>query len=368
MKCSLLPLSLAGPGNQFCGIKESLIIAETLKLPLILPKVIPHYTIREHSRKAYDFDELFDVEYLSNVCSSKLFVDILPASCASNENRHPILMRSDPVSTAQAFEYYDYYLSAMALRDDVKQFDYSSYKTSLLRTRKDIRDFAELHNITEKHTSLVGVFNNVKIGGINKFSDNLACSKNHCLNCKPNPEFESIYSVIQSSFQFSKFIRDIGDRYIQKVFKDREFNAFHMRVSDLTTGRKFIDCYNGLTEEKVFDILMSTQDMDGLQSSDIFIAAPPQLKQVKDLKIFCKSSINFYHNPDVDPFISSLIEQYICSKSKRFIRSYTNTPDQPRKKHTRSSWSELVEGMRIRDNYGERKSITFDDLIYIVDY
>jgi len=368
VKSSLLPLSLAGPGNQFCGIKESLIIAEILKLPLILPKIIPHYTIRKFSQKAYDFDELFDVEYLSNICSSKLSIDILPTSYASRKSRHPIMMRSDPASKAQAMEYYDYYLSAMALKDDIKDFDHSSYKTSLFRSQKDVRDFAELHNIFAKHTTLVGVFNNVKIGGINNFSDNLACSKNHCLNCKPNPEFEPIYEVVQSSFQFSKFIRDAGDRYIQKVFKDREFNAFHMRVSDITKGRTFIDCYNGFAEKKVFDILMSTQDVDGLLRSDIFIAAPPQLKQVKDLKIFDKNSINFYHNPDVDPFISSLIEQYICSKSKRFIRSYTNTPDQPRKNHTRSSWSELVEGMRIHDNQGARKSITFDDLIYIVNY
>ena len=99
MKSSLLPLSLAGPGNQFCGIKEGLVVAQILDLPMVVPRIIPHFTTRAKSRTSYSFDETFDFDFFVDNCSSLLDVNILPSEFASSTSRKLVLMRSDERST-----------------------------------------------------------------------------------------------------------------------------------------------------------------------------------------------------------------------------------------------------------------------------
>jgi hypothetical protein len=93
------------------------------------------------------------------------------------------------------------------------------------------------------------------------------------------------------------------------------------------------------------------------------LATPPQLfTAVSDLTLFGRGRQRVYADPDVDPHLSAMVEQYICTRAKIFVRSYTNTPDVPRKAHTRSSWAELVEGMR-----GDRSlNFTIDDEIRLL--
>ena len=364
MKSSLLPLSLAGPGNQFCGIKEGLIIAHILNLPMIVPSVIPHFTTRTKSRASYSFEDTFDFDFFVDNCSSMLNVNILSSEFASEISRRLVLMRSDELSTKQALEYYNYFADAMNLVDSADHLNSRDNGCGFLRTQSDVHQFAAKHFMDDSHTSLIGIFNSIKLGGIKLGDDLSICAKNHCLNCGPSEEFSGIYSKVQATFRFSRWIRDFGDRYIERIFDGRPFNAFHLRICDVPRGRKFEDCYSGFTENQVVDILMNLQEEDQLRSSDIFIASPPQLfDKVSGLTKLLDRPFNFFSSSSLDAYQSSLVEQYICTKSHRFVRSYTNTPDQPRKAHTRSSWAELVEGMRIAD-LGERASIAFDDLVH----
>ena len=325
MKSSLLPLSLAGPGNQFCGIKEGLVMAQILDLPMVVPRIIPHFTTRAKSRTSYSFDETFDFDFFVDNCSSLLDVNILPSEFASSTSRKLVLMRSDERSTKQALEYYSYFEKEMNLVDSAGELNCHDNGCGFLRNKSDVHQFAIKNSMKNSHTSLVGVFNSIKLGGINLSSRSPACAKNHCLNCSPNDEFLDIYIKVQQSLRFSQWIRDFGDRYIETVFGGRPFNAFHLRICDVPRGRKFEDCYSGYTENRVVDILLNLQEADQLCSSDIFIASPPQLfDKVSGLTTLLDQPFNFFSSSSLDAYQSSLVEQYICTRAYRFIRSYTN--------------------------------------------
>lgn len=351
----LFGMSLAGPGNQYCGLKESLIIAHILKCDLILPVFIPHGTVRNNSRSSYNFTETFDEKYFIDMCHKELNVKVIP--CPNILDSYEIVnIRGDTNSKNQALEYLNFYKKEMKLSVDTSKIkDIPAFFDSPESIKKWYQKTSR-----ENITIILGIFNSIKLGGINTSSKNV-CTKNHCINCSPNLLFYDIYNKVNKVFKFSKIITDIGDKFISDNYGKRPFLAFHLRICDLPRNRTFAECYSGYTQEQVKNALINICSKYNINQNDIFLATPPQLfTSVRDLKEFKKGIFKTYNVTVLDGHLSGLVEQYICSISKVFVRSYTNMPDVARKPHDRSSWAELVDGIRRSNNL----TITIDDFIH----
>ena len=364
----LLPLSQAGPGNQYCGLKEGLILANILGLDLVPPVFIPHGTVRKTSKSYYDFAETFDFPYFLDACKRHLDVTVVPYETAREtfndpDSTVPVMIRKEGSSRSQALEYYEFYREIMNLAPQEHDFRFFPAAGQFMRTREDVFHWYETIGMGKKPSLLItGLFNSVKLGGINRSGNPQPCSKNHCLNCVPNSAFDDIYQRVNKTLQFSPLIKQLGDEYIEKNFSGREFIGFHLRICDLPRNRKFADCYSGYSEDTVWSSIAKCCENFGVRADDVFLATPPQLfTAVSDLSLFTRDRVNTYENPDVDSHLGGMIEQYICTQAKVFLRSYTNTPDEPKKAHTRSSWAELVEGMRGEDK--RDSNFTIDDWI-----
>ena len=72
----ILPILICGSGNQFVGLKETIIIAKKLNRKLILPDFIPHGTIRNKSNISYTFDTTFDIDKLKSIVDVKYVNEI----------------------------------------------------------------------------------------------------------------------------------------------------------------------------------------------------------------------------------------------------------------------------------------------------
>jgi hypothetical protein len=364
---AILPLSLAGPGNQFCGIKEALLIAHVLKMDVALPRVIPHGTIRNKAESSYGFDETFDLERFRLACSQELDVNVIELTADTHFLN--IMMRGDEASRNQAVQYFELHNKALGLREDNLQSLADTPNARMLTSVAEIEAWGDaitqLSGFEEAQViSLIGIFNSIKLGGINTESDAAPCNKNHCLNCPPNAELADIHDRVNQCFRFSKSISDVGDQLIHRLFGDHAFAAFHLRICDLPQNRTFKECYSGYTEEEVVSAVHRITAAASVDTANVFLAAPPQLfTAVNDLGLVNDGRLFKTASEDVaeDPYYASLVEQYVCSKASVFIRSYTNTPDIERKRHTRSSWSELVEGIRRSD--GNNANLTIDDEI-----
>ena len=364
---ALLPLSLAGPGNQYCGIKEALVLAHLLKMDIALPRVIPHGAIRQRSKLSHSFDDTFNLDRFRQHCLEELGVGV--AEISASDKFHNIMMRTDDSSRKQALQYLALHQQAMEIPPHNFEVLHDTPIPKMLSSVKDIQEWGKAIGNqpgveNAEIISLVGIFNSIKLGGINENSDAAPCNKNHCLNCPPNPELSQIYETVNSCFCFSSSIANIGDQFVRERFGERPFVAFHLRICDLPRNRTFRECYSGYTEEQVVAAVARIGTTAGVGAGDAFLAAPPQLfNTVSDLHLV-NNNQHFKIAPnddELDPYYASLIEQYICSQASVFIRSYTNTPDVERKPHTRSSWSELVEG--IRRSEGNYENVTIDDEI-----
>ena len=364
---ALLPLSLAGPGNQYCGIKEALVLAHLLEMDIALPRIIPHGTIRNRSKLSHEFGDTFNLDLFKRHCVEELRVGVVEVS--ASDNFHNIMMRTDDTSRKQAMQYLALHQQAMEIQAHAFETLHNTPILKMLSSVKEIQEWGRaignqpgIENA--QIVSLVGIFNSIKLGGINENSDAAPCNKNHCLNCPPNTELSKIYETINNCFRFSSSIANIGDQFIRERFGERSFVAFHLRICDLPRNRTFQECYSGYTEEQVVAAVANIATTAGVGAGDAFLAAPPQLfNAVSDLHLVndhqqFKVATN---DDELDPYYASLIEQYICSEASVFIRSYTNTPDVERKQHTRSSWSELVEG--IRRSEGNYETVTIDNEI-----
>lgn len=365
---AFLPLSLAGPGNQYCGIKEALVMAHVLDMDIALPRIIPHGTTRSKAEFSYGFDDTFDIEKFRLNCATKLginVVEFVPTDASIN-----LMMRSDDASKKQALDYLELHRQALSAPEDHFKYVLETPNPRMLKSIAEIEEWggavSRFPGFDEAQTlSLVGIFNSIKLGGINTHSEASPCNKNHCLNCPPNQELSGIYDQVNQCFQFNRRVRDIGDDLIQRHFGDRPYVAFHLRICDVPKNRTFKECYSGYTEEEVASAVSRISSAAGVSEADVFLASPPQLfSSVSDLHLindgqFFKTAARDVGN---DPYYASLVEQYVCSKATVFIRSYTNTPDTERKRHTRSSWSELVEGIRRCDTGSQ--NITIDDAIH----
>lgn len=366
-KCSLLPLSLAGPGNQYCGLKEGIIMAAQLGTDIIMPPFIPHGTIRKDSRSHYLFEETFDVEQFQRECRKQFGIEALSLQevtwqLQSVETFYAAMMRRDEASTRQALEYLGFYRQVFPDLPDDEQVGPHAERV-FLRDPNDIQQWYEGLPIEPgKLIIAVGIFNSLKLGGIDRASANEPCTKNHCLNCPPNPAFDDLYQKVDHCLAFSRGIREIGDRYIEAEFGDQDFLSFHLRICDIPRQRSFEECYSGYTENVVEEALWRYCDEYNIDRDKLFVAAPPQLfTAVSNLERFKQSRYRRFFQDGLDPHIAGMVEQYICTRSEVFIRSYTNTPDQARKAHSRSSWAELVEGMR--RSQGKTRNFTLDDKI-----
>ena len=366
-KKALLPLSLAGPGNQFCGIKEALVLAHLLEMDIALPKIIPHGTIRNRSKLSHAFDDTFNLDTFRQRCLAELGVGVTEVS--TSDNFHNIMMRTDDTSRKQAMQYLELHRQAMEIPSHSFEILHDTPLPNMLSSVEEIQEWGhairgQLGIENAQIVSLIGIFNSIKLGGINENSDAAPCNKNHCLNCPPSAELSKIYEAVNNCFRFSSWIVNTGDQFIREQFGGRSFIGFHLRICDLPRNRTFQECYSGYTEEQVVAAVARIGTTAGVGAGDTFLAAPPQLFNAVSNLHLVNDHQHFKiatNDDELDPYYASLIEQYICSEASVFIRSYTNTPDIERKQHTRSSWSELVEG--IRRSEGNYKNVTIDDEI-----
>ena len=323
---ALLPLSLAGPGNQYCGIKEALVLAHLLEMDIALPRIIPHGTIRKRSKLSHAFDDTFNLDRFRHRCREELGVGVVEVS--ASDKFHNIMMRTDDSSRKQAMQYLALHQQAMEMPPRAFETLHDTPIPKMLSSVKEIQEWGkaignQLGVENAQIISLVGIFNSIKLGGINENSEAAPCNKNHCLNCPPNPELSEIYETVNKCFWFSSSIANIGDQFIQERFGDRAFVAFHLRICDLPRNRTFQECYSGYTEEQVVAAVARISTNASVGAGDAFLAAPPQLfNDVSDLHLVNNHQhFKIATNDDeLDPYYASLIEQYICSKASVFIK------------------------------------------------
>lgn len=368
MTHALLPLSLAGPGNQYCGLKEAVIMARVLGRSLVLPHIIPHYTIRGSSKSHYLFAETFDEPVFIERCGSLMGLEVIPwaeykQKWPHTEQISAVNIRKDEVSQRQAMEYFGLYRDEMGFPLMDEEVQESLSPRAILDSPEAIVHWYETVCDSDPELLVIaGLFNNLKLGGINRITEQAACLKNHCLNCRPSPAFDEMYQLANLAFRLNAEVARAGESYIAKRFQERPFLSFHLRICDIPKKRSFSECYAGYSEIQLQRALARVTSKFSIQANDVFLAAPPQLfSEVRDLKVFTRENMHTLDSPAYDPYFAALVEQYICMRSRVFLRSYTNTPDQPLKPHSRSSYSELIEGMRRGDP--AKPSFTVDDFI-----
>ena len=367
-KKALLPLSLAGPGNQYCGIKEAIILARVLDRSLVLPYIIPHYTIRERSRAYYTIAETFDEHLLIERCRDLMNLEVIPwseyrSNWPTSGQITAVNIRKDQTSIAQAMGYVERYRDVMGFALSKEEVLKSRSPGAILDSAESIQKWYQTVADGDPELLVIaGLFNSLKLGGMNRSSVQGPCLKNQCLSCRPSPEFDEIYQQVNLAFRINRNIAEIGDDFILRTFQDRPFLAFHLRICDLPHNRSFPECYGNYTEDQISAALGAACRRYQIDPEDVFLAAPPQLfSAVSGLQIFTRENMRTFYSSKGDPYIASLAEQYICMRSKVFLRSRTNTPELPRKAHTRSSYAVLIEGVRLGDP--TRFNFTVDEFV-----
>ena len=297
---TLIPCD-SGPGNQIIGIKECIILSKLLNRICIIPPIREHYL--KSNTTFYNFDDIFTLN-LSNIIvdskESKILNDI------DNNKRYCI---------------HGKYFNEKLRHEQI--IDSKTNNEILLKCRKIKNDtnLSELKNISDNLIIIKHLFNNVYINesGINgDFYSNF------------NNNFIDIYTEICSNWDYSDYIKNIGNKYIKKTFGNLNYVSVHIRLPDIMN--KTIDKYtnNEYTNNKIVEIIFN-------------------LKTEKDKPIFIASNnINYLKKIgvrgnfiDINNKYNSFIEQYICVMSDDFYylnleNTRFNSPN------NRSTWTSFV--------------------------
>ncbi len=321
----LLPTFLAGPGNQYVGLKEAVLMARHLERTLVLPRFVAHFTVRAQSpRLYYDFDETFDRAALARVCP---VIDVAELEARPERVHH--IRKAGQKDQAQAQEYLSYYADStdLSLTDLPAHFLQRRYIHGA-------EDFAELSALDDEVLTVCGVFNNVRLS---------TCIKNHCVRCAPSPAFAEEYAQISTGFARAPHIRDAAKAFIDETFGGRPFLGFHLRTYDrVRPTDDFEAIYCGWSEQEVFDAVTRYAAAQDIPVERIFLATPPATFKIDLPRI---GRWRRFSGEGVEPYFASLIEQEICSRAEIYVRSVSNKRRPV--EHDRSSWGALVDDQRL---------------------
>ena len=296
---TLIPAD-SGPGNQIIGIKECIILSKLLNRTCIIPPIREHYL--KCNTTFYYFNDIFTLN-LSNVIidskESKILNDI------DNSKR--------------------YCIHGKYFKENLRHEQIINSKCNneiLLKCRKikNNTNLTELKKINDNLIIIKHLFNNVYINesGINgDFYSNL------------NNNFIDIYREICSNWDYSDYIKTIGNEYIKKTLNNLNYISVHIRLPDRMN--KTIDEYtnNKYSNNKIVEIIFNLKT----ENKPIFIASN-NINYLKNIGVMG----NFI---DITNKYNSFIEQYICGMSDSFYylnleNTRFNSPN------NRSTWTSFV--------------------------
>lgn len=333
----------SGPSNQIISIKESYVIAKLTNRKLILPKIYPHTSVNR--KKIFiDFDKIYNIKD----------EDVI----SFNDNCE-LLKKINNIYGFSTSSIHEEFIHESYIKD----FIGTDKHTVLLdgdksKFFKKIEDFRELYNINDEVLCIKRIFNTVL------FND---CPINNAFDSKLNFNLYKIYNHICSIFDFSDFIKNLGDKYIQDNFSDG-FIALHLRYPDnhmFNSINKYLD----YSEDDISNKLLELCDKYNINHNNIFIATnnkygckSTNLYKNKFLDLYNIQNYGIY-NDDIDIY-STFIEQYICCKSKIFLMSKYNDYTKKDLPNQRSTWSSFVRDYRLNMlKLNSDSNIILDDIM-----
>ena len=335
----LLPTFLAGPGNQYVGLKEAALIARRLGRTLVLPRFMAHFTVRATSTRLYfDFAETFERAPLDAVVNT---IDVAELTARPTRVHH--IRKVGQRDQAQATEYLEYYEAATGLA-------LAHLPETFLERRylHGPEDFGELAAIADEVLCLCGVFNNVRLS---------TCIKNHCVRCPPSPVFEAEYHEISAGFVRAAPIRAAAEAFVEAHLRG-PYLAFHLRTYDrVRPSDDFASVYCGWSERSVFQAVLDHAAACGIPESRVFIATPPATFNLPGLEVLPR--LRRFDAP-MEPYVASLVEQEICARAEVYVRSVSNKLHPV--EHDRSSWGAMVDDQR-RATRDVRRDASIDVLL-----
>tara|TARA_E500000178_G_scaffold346437_1_gene398064 strand:+ start:807 stop:2885 length:2079 start_codon:yes stop_codon:yes gene_type:complete len=327
----IIHIGICGFGNQLLGFKELCILSKYTDRKIILPIFIPHGTIRNSTKKFYEFKEIFDVEHFKQFYDCEVFENI--KNIKINKVYNIRSSNEDNITIPYFHNHRDYY----NIKEDIEKV---YLKKKFINSIEDIN---ELKTIEDDVLVLLGTFNTLKLS---------ICNKNGCLNknCKMAETFKKEYYYTVSSLIHNKYIKDSCNKFLKEKNLN-DYTAFHLRTPDLIGNKIFKECYNNLNEENVYQSILNYlfETNNYRLVNKIFIAIPPDGLKIKDMTIFNSNKIILLNEIITDKFILSLIESEICNNATILINSPTNTPYEI-KEHTRSSFTMHIRDLREINN------------------
>lgn len=296
----------SGPGNQIIGIKECLILSKLLNRICIIPPIREHYLKSNNS--FYKFNDIFTLN-ISNIIIDNETSNIL--NHIDNNNRYCI---------------HSNYFNKKLRHEDIINSTNNNEIMLKCRSIKNKENLDELENIDDNLIIIKHLFNNIYINesGINgDFHSDFNCN------------FKDIYTEICSKWDYSDYIKLLGNEYIKNTFNNLDFNAIHIRLPDIMS--KNIDEYtnNQYNDNKIVEICSNLKIKD---NNPIFIASN-NIDYLKKIGV----NANFIN---ITNKYNSFIEQYICCMSKKFY--YLNLENTRfNSVSNRSTWTSFVIDYRI---------------------
>ena len=298
----IIHIGICGFGNQLLGFKELCIISKYLNRTIVLPIFIPHGTIRNASKKYYEFKEIFDVnnfkKYYNCIGFNEINTQITNGYIIRPEKEYGLVKSYLDLSK----EYYN-------LSDSL---NISKINKQYI---KNISDLEELKNIEDEVLVLIGTFNNLKLS---------TCNKNGCLNenCNFYDLFKKDYNIVTESLMFNNNITQYSNNFLKSNnLCEDNYITFHIRTPDIIKNLSFKEAYNNLEEMVVYNAIKNYLIKNELSNliDKIFIAIPPSGLNIKDMKIFNSNKVVLMNDIIQDKFLLSMIELDICNKSKLWV-------------------------------------------------
>ena len=301
-----------GPGNQIMGIKEGLLIANILNREFIFPPIIQHYTINRSMRestenmKHWKFSDIFNYKDQNNELLDQ-------CELLNDDNQTIYCTRTFDIDNCLRIE------KILDLRCNKETISHRKFK--------DTNDIMNLSKYNDPTLTISHLYNNVYVS---------ECGWNGCDICSVNKKLLAEYKDICSNFDYSSFIKTIGDKWIAENFKNEKFISIHMRYHDVN-NKNIKDVNKLYNESDIKNYIVSLCKTHNIYEKNIFIASNKQhlisKSELKDCKML-NSDISYNE-------LESFIEQYICCMSDKFL--YTGgIHAKPEHKHLRSTWSSFV--------------------------
>ena len=308
---SLIPAK-SGPGNQIIGIKECLILSNLLNRECIIPPIREHYL--KSNSVFYNFNNIFKLN-LDKIIIDNINYDII--------NNIDIVNKYVIYSSSKNTKLHN---EKLIKNDNINELSLNKHRII------NNNCLNELKNISDDVLIIKHLFNNLYIN---------TCGINGCFKCKLNHNFENIYKNICRNWDFSDYIKKIGNTYIDKL--NNNFISIHLRLPDVMN--KCIEDYtnNKYNDIKIINIIKKLIKI--FKNKKIFIASN-NINYIKNFKL----NLNYL---DTNNKYNTFIEQYICCKSNYFY--YLNLENTRfDKEHNRSTWTSFVIDYRkylLNNNY-----------------